>query len=294
MRLVRAELLKLQKRTATYVVLGVVLVIMAVIYLIVGLTPRSPVVDPAADVLTFPSAFRTLGRFVFGMGSLLAVAYAAAFVGADWSWGVLRNFVSRGESRALYILAKAAGLAVVFAIGVLIIYLVGVVLVYLASAMRGAGPGDPFSPSSVRQLVDSLLLGYPVLLERAAIGFAVAVLLKSQLAGVIVGIVLFIGEGILSTIMLSISLFSRFAGGFDPDPGPDLEPFGPEWYQYLPFSVGDSLISPATSTPSFEGGIASFFLRSVPIEQALVVVLLYLAGALALSVFALHRQEIVA
>jgi ABC-type transport system involved in multi-copper enzyme maturation permease subunit len=287
MRLVGAELLKLQRRMATYVVLGVLLVIMALIYLVVGLSPRGDVVDPAADVLRFPNAYSTLGQFVFGLGSLLAVAYAAAVAGADWSWGVLRNIVSRGESRVLYILAKAAGLAIVFAIGVLLAFLAGIVLIFLAAAMRGDSAGDPFAARALRQLIDSLVFGYPVLLERAAIGFAVAVLLKSQLAGVVVGIVLYIGEGILGAIMLGISLAGRFGGGSF-----DFEPIGPEWYQYLPFTLGDSVLSGISPGTSLEGGFESLLLRPVPLEQAILGVVLYLAAALALSAIALHRQEI--
>ncbi|CAN5783934.1 hypothetical protein BH24CHL6_BH24CHL6_04300 [soil metagenome] len=287
MRLVGAELLKLQRRMASYVVLGVLLVIMALIYLVVGLTPRGDLVDPAADVLRFPNAYSTLGQFVFGLGSLLAVAYAAAVAGADWSWGVLRNVVSRGESRVFYILAKAAGLAIVFAIAVLLAFLAGIVLIFLAAAMRGDTAGDPVSARALRQLIDSLVFGYPVLLERAAIGFGVAVLLKSQLAGVVVGIVLYIGEGILGAILLAISLAGRFGGGSF-----DLEPIGPEWYQYLPFTLGDSVLSGISPGPSLEGGFEGLLLRPVPLEQAIVGVLLYLAAALALSAIALHRQEI--
>ena len=40
MRLVRAEILKLRRRWATYIVLGIVLVLMAVVYLLIGLLAR--------------------------------------------------------------------------------------------------------------------------------------------------------------------------------------------------------------------------------------------------------------
>ena len=40
-----------------------------------------------------------------------------------------------------------------------------------------------------------------MVLERAALGFAVAVVLRSQLAGAVVGVVLYVGEGILTTIL---------------------------------------------------------------------------------------------
>lgn len=287
MRLIGAELLKLQRRLATYVVLAVLLVLMTLIYIVVGLAPRGEFGNPIGDVLQFPAAYDTLGQFIFGLGSLLAVAYAAAVAGADWSWGVLRNVVSRGESRVLYILAKGAGLAIVFAIGVLIAYAVGLALIVVAAGMQGDSAGNPFGPTALRQLIDSLLFGYPVLLERAALGFAVAVLLKSQLAGVVVGIVLYIGEGILGSILLGITLVGRFGSGQF-----DFEPIGPEWYQFLPFSIGDSLISPSVPASPVDGGFEGIFLRPVPFEQALAGVLIYLVVAMLLSAIALHRQEI--
>jgi ABC-type transport system involved in multi-copper enzyme maturation permease subunit len=286
-RLLQAELLKLRRRMATYVVLGVLLVIMALIYLAVAASGETGM--PGSDPARFPEAYATIGTFVFGLGSLLAVVYAAAVAGADWNWGVLSNVISRGESRVRYILAKAAALAIVFAIGVLIAYAVGIVLVYLAAAMRGTSVGDPLAPRSLRHLVDYVVLGYPVLLERAAIGFAIAVLLKSQLAGVIVGIVLYVGEGILAGIMLTIALFANFGqgGGLF-----GIDPIGPEWYQFLPFSIGDSLMTAAAPATSFERGMAELILRPVPVDLALAFVLAYMAGALLLSVFVVQRQEI--
>lgn len=291
MRLVWAELLKLRRRMATYVVLGVLLVIMALIYVVVALaTSPDDIFDPGADMFRFPGAYGTIGDFVFGLGSMLAVVYGAAIAGADWSWGVLRNVVARGESRALYILAKAGGLAIVFAVGVLIAFAFGVVLVFLAGVLRGQEVGNPLGPTASRQLVDWLVLGYPVLLERAALGFAVAVVLQSQLAGAIVGIVLYIGEGILAGIMLAISLFGRFSGGM-PMPG-EMEPIGPEWWQYLPFGIGDNVLLAAGSGSSIEQGFEQLFLRPVPPEQAFAGVMLYLVAALVVSVIAIQRQEI--
>lgn len=287
MSLVRAELLKMRKRAATYVVLGVLLVIMALAYLVIGLSSSD--IGPAGGaVFRFPQAYSPIGQFVFGLGSLLAVAYAAAIVGADWNWGVLRNVYSRGESRSLYLLAKAAGLAVLFALAVLIAYAVGVLLVYFAAALAGQEVGNPLSGRSGRVLADSMLLGYPVLLERAAIGFAVAVVLKSQLAGVIVGIALYIGEGILATIMLVISL----AGRFDGEEGFGFEPIGPEWYQYLPFSIGDGVLREVLPGGSVEGGFEDLILRAVPVEQAFVGVLLYMAAAMVIALLAVRREEI--
>jgi hypothetical protein len=126
-------------------------------------------------------------------------------------------------------------------------------------------------------------LGSVVLVQRAAIGFAVATLLRSQLAGVVIGIVLYIGEGILSAVMLAISFGGRggIAGGFG-----SLET---QWYQYLPFSIGDSVLADAPGPTTDIGGL---LLTPVPLGIAVAVTFAYLAVAIALSMAVTERAEI--
>ncbi|CAN5584929.1 hypothetical protein BH23CHL6_BH23CHL6_00520 [soil metagenome] len=290
MRLFGAEMLALRKRAATYVVLGVLLVVMALIYLIVGLSPFERGAAAGAALLRFPGAYAGIAQIVFGLGSLLGVTYAAAVAGGDWSWGIPRLILSRGESRLAYVLVKAAAVAVMLALGVLIAYAVGVGLVYIAAALAGEQAGDAIGGRALPDLVESLLLGYPVLLQRAAIAFAVATLLRSQIAGIVVGIVLYIGEGILTSILLGLALVGRVGAGG----GVNLEPIGPEWYQYLPFSIGNGVLGGISDGASVEGGFEDIFLRPVPLEVALVGVALYLVAALAISVVSVWRAEIAA
>jgi ABC-type transport system involved in multi-copper enzyme maturation permease subunit len=289
-RLIAAELLAMRKRAATYVVLGVLLAVMALIFILAGLTGGGDDGPGLAQVLTFPNAYSLLGQFVFGLGSLMAVAYAAAIAGGDWNWGIPRLVISRGESRIAYVLAKAAALAIVLAIGVVIAYVVGIVLVFAAAALSGTSAGNPVGGGSLEQLVESFALGYPVLLERAAIAFAVAILLRSQLAGIVIGIVLYIGEGIAAAILFAVSFGARFGSGSG------FEPVGPEWYQYLPFSVGDSVLAEIgpEQLPGGGGGFEDLLLRPVPFEVAVASVAVYGIVAIAIAVYAVWRAEIAA
>lgn len=288
MRLIAAELLSLRKRAATYVVLAVLLVLMALVYLLAGLASTGPG-SAGEATFAFPGAYTLIGLFVFNLGILLAVAYAAAVAGGDWSWGIPRLVLSRGESRVNYVLAKAAAVGIALAVGVLIAYAAGIALTYVGAAISGSNVGNPLSGNGPRRLADSLLLGFPVLIERAAIGFAVATVLRSQLAGVVVGIVLYIGETILTGIMVALA-FARtsFDGSFN------FEPFGPEWYQFLPFSIGGQVLTAATGGPGTDPGLGDVLLRPVPIEVAVAGVLLYLIVALAVSALLVRRAEITA
>jgi ABC-type transport system involved in multi-copper enzyme maturation permease subunit len=284
MRLIRGELLKIRRRSATYVVLVVALVLMGVIFLIAGVGFK------LTGLIEFPFAYTLISQFAFGLGGLLGVVYAAAFVGADWNWGVLRNVIARGESRAAYLLAKAAALAIVLAIATLIIFLVGIVMAYATGFIYGIPVASPLRGRGLQDLVENIVLGYPVLLERAALGIAVAVVLRSQLAGAVVGIVLFLGESVIKTLLIGLTLPGRFGSGFGSG---SFETPGPEWFQFLPVSVGDYVVGAAPGNAvSLGGGIEQFLIKPVPLEQALPAVLIYLVLSLLIAIFALNRQEI--
>jgi hypothetical protein len=168
-------------------------------------------------------------------------------------------------------------------------------MTYFTGMLYGIPVSNPLSGDGLRDLAEWLFFGYPVLLQRAALGLAVAVVLRSQLAGAVVGIILFVGEAIVTTTLTFAALASRFGGDFDPAPGLGFEPIGPEWFQYLPISVGGNVLSalPGGSSAGASGGLAELFLNPVPFELALPTVLIYLVVSVGIAVFALRRQEII-
>lgn len=294
MRLIRAELLKMRRRTATYVILAVALALTGFIYLVSGRAlGGTSCLFSESCLIEFPAAYALAGQFAFVLGGLLAIVYAATIVGADWNWGVLRNVIARGESRSGYLLAKAAGIAIVIGIGMLIIFAFAILMTYLVAAINGFPVASPLRGRGLQDLFDNLGLGYLVLLERAAIGFAVAVVLRSQLAGAVVGIVLFVGEGIVTTVLTIFSVARSFGGGGFGNGG--LQAIGPEWFQYLPISVGGQVLSsaPGGAASVGTGGVEQLFLKNAPLELSLPALLIYLLVALAVGIFALRRQEIV-
>jgi hypothetical protein len=245
-------------------------------------------------LLEFPAQYSTIGQFAFGLGGLLAVVFTAAFVGADWNWGVLRNVVARGESRANYLLAKGAAVAILLALATLIVFAVGIVMVYVTGFLFDIPVSSPLRGRGLQDLAENLALGYPVLIQRAALGFAVAVLLRSQLAGAVIGIALWVGESFLTTILTGITLASHF-GGMLGDSG--FQPIGPEWYQYLPISIGGNILNvlpgnSVTASAVGGGGLQGLLLKPVPLELAFPAVLVYLIAAILIAIVAVNRQEI--
>lgn len=288
MRLVRAELLKARRRSATWVIFIVAAVIMILTFLALGFGFQE------SGIIEFPSAYAIMSQFAFTLGGLLGLVYAATMTGADWNWGVVRNVIARGESRTRYLLAKGAGLAILLALAMIALFAIGIAMVYVTGFLFNVPVASPLRGRGLQDLVENLLLGYPVLVQRAAIGFAVAVVLRSQLAGAVIGVVLFVGEAIVSVILTGIAVANRVgSGGFEDG----LTTIGPEWFQFLPFKIGDYVVNAAPGGSLFSaaagGSFEDLFLKPVPLEIALPLVLVYMAIAVVIAVLAFLRQEIV-
>jgi ABC-type transport system involved in multi-copper enzyme maturation permease subunit len=292
MRLIAAELLKMRRRTMS-VVLPVVLVIaMAVVFLVIGsflgLLLRS---DPGFDgpslapigSLPFNVIYAIAGDFVFGLGSLFVIIYTGGIVGGDYSWGVLRNAFSRGESRIRYALAKAAALALGVALAAFVCLIVGAAMVLVGGAVLGASFG-PLSVDAAIDFVKAFGLGVLVLLERGAIGFAVTVLLRSQIAGIVVGVILYIAEPFIAGLASTFAALGALTGG---------QPPSVHWSQYLPFTIGSSVLAEAhASLQSLTAGAG--ITATVPLSISIPVLVAYGVVAMAVACLIMRRQEIVA
>lgn len=278
MTLLRAELLKLRRRPASYVVLIILLAFLGLIYL--GLSVSLGAGNATGDrffvdlALRFPTAYTFILAFVLGFGGLFAVAYAAAASGADWGWGTLRVSIARGESRSRYILVKFVAVAVMVAIGILISFLVGVLLTYVIASSSRIPTSGLADPAGLRDLANASWRGYLGILEQAAIGFAIANVARSQLAGVGAGIALYFGEAFLKLIPALRDILS-----------------------YGPFSVGQALVAtgiaagPGSGTGVGTGGPGG---RAAALDPttALLFALGYLAIALLVAAVATERAEI--
>lgn len=281
--LIGAEILKLRRRWATYVVPLTGIILMGLIFLVVGirahdLNPYQS--DSLEATLGFPFAFRIIDVLVFVLGSYLAIAYAAAVAGADWSWGIMRVVISRGEGRIRYVLAKAIGLAIVLVAGLFVTYAFGILFTYMAGWLGGFSVGNPITGGNAGELFQSFWRGSLVLLERCSLGFAVAMILRSQLAGVVVGIALAIVEPILTTILTVLARIS--------DSGGPIRATGPEWYQFLPFNIGNSVFYGGGSVAD----PGTFTQQSLPFEQALAGVLIYTVIFIGVACLRTQRAEI--
>jgi ABC-2 type transport system permease protein len=267
MRLFISTLGKLRSRLATWLTLGLLILLMALIYLAVGATAKQTLERPGAQsvllLLTFPGAYALILGFVLGLGGLFVMAYAAAIAGSEWTWGTLKTAVARGESRSRYMLTTFFGIAALALVGLLIAFLVGVIVTFLAATLAGVSTDGIGDTSIFGNLPEQFLRGWFGLVEVGAVGFTIATLARSQLAGV--------GAGI------GIYFAGSFAGIFLPD-----------IVKYLPFAAANSLIQ-VSGSASAGGGAPTARLDP---NTALIVVLVWLVGSLVVTALFTERAEI--
>jgi ABC-type transport system involved in multi-copper enzyme maturation permease subunit len=271
MRLFTSGLRKLSRRLATWLTLGLLAGLLVLIFVAVGATASGPGTadgEGAAGLtlVTFPGAYDAIVSFILGLGGLFAVIYGAAIAGSEWSWGTLKNAVARGESRSRYILLSFASIAAVIAIGLAVTFVIGVVAALVGATLAGVSTAGISDSAALGRLPEQFARGWLAIVEEGALGFAIATLARSQLAGIGGGIAFYFG--------------GTFAGIFLPD-----------IVKYLPFSVANASVSTGASTGGGFGG-GGPQLASLDANTALVLVIAWLIGSLVVAAVFTERAEI--
>jgi ABC-type transport system involved in multi-copper enzyme maturation permease subunit len=270
MRLLVAGIRKLLRRPATYVTFGLLVGLLALIYIAVGATARQAATSSnggreALLLVTFPGAYSLLLSFILGLGGLFAMIYGAAVAGSEWTWGTLKAAVARGESRSRYQLLSFAAIGLMVGVGLIVAFGIGLLVAIIAAGLAGVPTTGLNDAATLGTLPELLARGWLALGEAAALGFAIATLARSQLAGIGVGIAVYFGE--------------QFATIFLPDV-----------VKYLPFNAATAVVSTSGSFGGGGGGGAAI-VRLEP-NVALVVVAAWLIGGLVVTALYAERAEI--
>jgi len=264
-RIFLSGLRKLVRRPATWVTAFLLISLLVLVFLAVGASirqaPNGPGARNAVLLITFPGAYLLVLSFILGLGGLLAVIYGAAIAGSEWTWGTLKSAVARGEGRSRYMVLSFASISVIIAVGLVIAFAIGVIAAIGSAAMAGVSTSGINDSTTLRSLPEQLLRSWIGIVEEAALGFAVATIARSQLAGVGVGIALYFGE--------------QFASLFLPDV-----------VKYLPFQAASAVVAVGENISSQQ------VIRTLDPNTALVVVAAWLVGALVVSAIVTERAEI--
>jgi ABC-2 type transport system permease protein len=264
-RLLVAGLRKLVRRPASWVSVGLLAGLLSLILIAVGATAREAATRPnggaALLLVTFPQAYTLILSFILGLGGLIAVIYGAAIAGSEWNWGTLKSAVARGESRSRYWLLTFASVAVMIGVGLLIAFLVGTLMAVVGATLAGVSTSGLGDSAALGRLPDQLGRSWIAIVEEGAVGFTVATLARSQLAGIGAGIALYFGE--------------QFASIFLPDV-----------VKYFPFNAATAVVENAA------GGGAGGIVQRLEPGLALVAVVAWLVGALLVAALFTERAEI--
>ena len=268
MRIFLAGLRKLVGRPASFVSVGLLVGLLGLILFASATIPPEEGGeggDPRA-LVTFPGAYDLILSFMFGFGGLIAVIYGAAIAGSEWSWGTLKNAVARGESRSRYVLGTFAAIMVMLAVGLAITFVLGVAIALAGASIAGISTAGVSDADTLQRLPALVGRGWFAVVEQAAIGFAIATLTRSQLAGIGVGIAFYFGE-----------TFARF--------------FLPGIIKYMPFAVAQASIDTGDGGPGGPGGGGGIIQVLEP-DVALALVAAWLVGSLLVAIAFTERAEI--
>ena len=273
MRLVFAGVRKLRTRTASLVAAIVAAIIVGLEFLLIGVSVTMPAQSTGTDTnalrwfLTFPGAYDAILALVFALGGLVALIYVAAVAGSEWTWGTLKIAVMRGESRARYTIATFGSLAVMLLAGLLIAFAAGFLGAVAGASIAGLPLSGFADGDALPHLAISIVRCWIAICSLSAVGYAIAMVARNQMAGVgtVIGVY-------LASVIVPIAL---------PRALQDI-------FKYLPFSVSGDAIG--LSAPPSAG--ASQSVAGVEPTLALVVTLGWLAASLAVAALATERAEI--
>jgi ABC-2 type transport system permease protein len=269
MALLRISLLKLVKRPATWVVLVILLGLIVLVFL--GLAASASQISDPTDqlqvrlILSLPNAYTALVGIILSFGGLLAITYGAAIIGADWAWGTIRAIIARGESRVRYTLITFAAIAIMLGLGIVIAFSIGVGTAVLAAGMAGIDTARATASDTLATFPELLARTWLGVSEQAAIGFAIAMLFRSQLAGIGAGLALYFGEIFLALV-----------------------PLANEVLPYFPFNVANAVVGAADGFG--DGGFGAT--QQLDGTTAIVLAVAYLAIALSVASLAAWRAQI--
>ncbi|MGZ6378609.1 MAG: hypothetical protein ACXWO2_08675 [Candidatus Limnocylindrales bacterium] len=264
MRIFGSTLRKLLRRPATWITGALVAGLLALVFIALGATLNMSTVSELQRaslrlLLRFPDAYGYVVAQIISTGGLFAVIFAAAVAGSEWQWGTLKSAVARGESRSRYMVLTLAGVALLVGVAILFTFVVSVGSALVGGALGGLDSGNLADRDALLGLPGQLLRCWLALTEELTIGFAVATLTRSQLAGVGAGIALFFGSQFATLVL-------------------------PDLIKYFPFNAAAAVVT----RPSIEGVSVAV----LPPNEALLVTAIWLVGAVLLVVGATERAEI--
>jgi ABC-2 type transport system permease protein len=206
-----AELLKLVRRPAAWVLLAVAAVLNLVFAYVVpylsytsgdgggmndGATPEQSLAATLPDQLVA----NTIGGFAVFAGALALVLGALMF-GSEYGWGTVKTMLMQRAGRGSVLVGQLTALAVAIAVGLLALFGVGA----LASTCIALAEDQSMNWPAPVDLAQGFGYGWLILMTWAVLGAALGVLLRSVALPIGLGVVWVLGvENLVSAMATSV------------------------------------------------------------------------------------------
>jgi ABC-type transport system involved in multi-copper enzyme maturation permease subunit len=215
----RAELIKLRKRSAVWVLFGAGLVLSLIFgyvlpyvgYLTGDDSPQTNAI-PRADVLRGLLPERVLDNTVGGFpvfAGALALVLGAIVVGGEYTWGTLKTVLTQRPGRISVLGGQFLGLFTMLAVWVLGIF----VACALCSLGVAAAEGGSMAWPGVLEIVEALAGGWLVLMMWCLAGAVLAVAFRNVALPIGLGVVWILGietllAGVVSSLLPDLEVLS--------------------------------------------------------------------------------------
>ena len=214
-RLISAELFKLRKRSMTRILLLVLVSMTVLLYLLLLAISKAniPVRGPSEtgsiqNLLGLPMALPFAMSILSSFGTVLAIILAASTIGSEYNWRTIRTMLISSESRLKLLGAKLISVAIFILIGMVVGLATGFIMSLITTVIGGYAFGFSFVTGGY--LWDQFLQFWRtffVLVPYMLIGFLFAVVGRSAMPGIALGIGIFFLESI-------VTMFMGLAGGW--------------------------------------------------------------------------------
>jgi ABC-2 type transport system permease protein len=272
---VTAELMVVRKRSTTWILLGiwgVLAVLFAyVIPYVEYLNESGPGQTSLGQLLPEQLTGNLLGGFPF-FGGVFALMLGVLALGSEYGWGTLKTLFVQRDGRLRVFGAKLVALGAVLVPFVLVVFVLGAGASYVIALREGGAVQWP----SAWLVVRAMGAGWLILAVWASFGLLLAAVSR--------GTSLAIGVGMLYALVIE-GLISAFA-----DAVSFLEPVTEFFLRANAYSLVKGLgLSVADAAGNGPGAFSGPYVATA---QALVVLVAYMAGFLALSALLLRRRDV--
>ncbi len=283
-KIIRAELLKLRKRSLTRILLYVLIGIMILLHLLLFLVSRITIPGQTLQgtgnlqsLLGLPMSIPFALTILTSFGAVLAVILVASSVGNEYNWRTIRIALISSEGRLKFLGAKLISIAIIILIGMVIGLATGFIMGLITTAI--GGNSFDFSFATGGYFWDQFLQFWRtffVILPFTLLGCLFAIVGRSAMPGIAIGIGILFLEPIITTFM-------KLAGG---------------WVAKIPdylFNANVNAINALNKLPipgGFNGGLGGSSSQTPSVTHAFAVLSVYIVIFAGVAFYLFRKRDV--